>query len=313
MSGRLFRGIRDPKLVLITGAGAGIGRATAIRFAARGARVVVLDIDKAGADETVSKILGAGGVAEAHRLDVTDQDAWNLLAQNVFEHHGVPDVLINNAGIGVIAPFFRTTEQQWDRLMAVNVAGVTNGCRAVAPLMMTEQHGQIVNVASGAAFLPTPLFSAYATSKAQVRMFSECMRGELAPHGVGVSVVCPGGSATGIFGTANLSFDDANAEKIERMQAVADTLIQRYGSWIASPDGIAKGIVRAVTYNLGLVPVRPDAWFAELAGRFAPELVRVGSAQMGPKRVEALVRITGRLVPEQAIVAAESFAANAVR
>lgn len=316
MSGRLLRGIRDPKLVLITGAGSGIGRATALRFASMGARVIVTDVDVATAEESVAQIVCKGGDAVAHQLDVADDDAWNRLSDQVFEQHGVPDVLVNNAGIGVVGSFLEHSEELWDRALAVNFDGVVNGCRAIAPLMVQERHGQIVNVSSAASWVPAPFWPSYATAKAQVRMFSECLRGELASHQIGVSVVCPGGAATGIFGKTEivLSGLDADAERKARLQATAGTLIEKYGPWLGlHPDVMARGIVRAVRYNLGVLPVRPEAWLAEVASRVSPGAVRLATAQLRPNRLDAVIRAADRVLPAKVLDAAESIAAKAAR
>ena len=180
----------DSALVVVTGAGSGIGRATAHAFAARGARVVAADLSASAAEETAAAI-GDGAVAAT--VDVADPDAVADLARRVADEHGVPDVVVNNAGIGVAGPFADTTEDEWRRIVDVNLWGVIHGCRQFGALLREHgEGGHIVNVASAAAYLPSRVLPAYATTKAAVLMLSECLRAELADDGIGVTALCPG-------------------------------------------------------------------------------------------------------------------------
>lgn len=295
----MFRGIRNPRLVFITGAGSGIGRATALRFASMGATVIVTDIDFRTATGTVAQIHAAGGHAAAHHLDVVDETAWNRVADTVFEQHGVPEVLVNNAGYGVIAPFLEQTRAMWDRQLAVNLDGVVHGCRTIAPLMVTEGRGQIVNVASVASWMPAPFWPSYATSKVAVRMFSESLRGELAAHGIGVSCVCPGAVATNIVKNAQVMTSAFDGDDTRR-DAATDT-VQRLVSDLGpklgfGPDVIARGIVRATRYNLGVLPVRPEAWLLESCYRLSPALTGYLLGQATPARLNRLAALAAPLL-----------------
>ncbi|WP_165640393.1 SDR family NAD(P)-dependent oxidoreductase, partial [Mycobacteroides abscessus] len=113
----------QPQLVVVTGAGSGIGRATAIRFAKRGAHVVVSDMDLDSAHATTAMIQADGNTASAVQLDVTDPDQWETFARDVLADHGVADVLVNNAGIALGGPFLKLTPADWDRLLSVNLMG----------------------------------------------------------------------------------------------------------------------------------------------------------------------------------------------
>ncbi|QLY29555.1 SDR family NAD(P)-dependent oxidoreductase [Nocardia huaxiensis] len=303
----MFGGISDPRLVLVTGAGSGIGRATALRFAKHGATVLVSDIDEATAKQTAALIIERGGQAYATRLDVTDDTAWADYAVEVLDRHGVPDVLVNNAGIVVIGGFLDQSKRAWDHQMSVNLDGVINGCRAFAPLMADARRGQIVNVASVMAFSPSPLAPSYNVAKAGVRMFSECLRGELAPYRVGVSVVCPGAVATNI-GKGEITSDvGLPPDRVAGLQRGISELIVTLGPALGfGPDIIARGIVRAVRYNLAVLPVRPEAWAMFAAARLSPGLYRLALAQADPARVAALARFAARVIPDRVIRAFEA-------
>src|SRR5437870_2295659 len=120
---------RDPELAFLTGAGSGIGRATARRLGRQGVKVVVTDIDAASATATAEQIQADGGRAIAYELDVTDVAAYEELAEEIRAAHGVPDMVVNNAGIGVGGTFLSHSAEDWERVLDVNVLGVVHGCR----------------------------------------------------------------------------------------------------------------------------------------------------------------------------------------
>jgi NAD(P)-dependent dehydrogenase (short-subunit alcohol dehydrogenase family)/pimeloyl-ACP methyl ester carboxylesterase len=253
------------ELVVITGGGSGIGRATAVAFARTGAKVVVSDVDLAAAEETAGM---AGG--HAYQVDVRSEEAVRAWARQVADEHGVPDVVVNNAGIGHSGSFLSTSTQQWQRVLDVNLWGVVHGCRAFGELMVERgEGGHIVNLSSAAAYVPSKILSAYATSKAAVLMLSDCLRAELAPHAIGVSAICPGLVNTNI--TATATFSGVSAEEQSRKRARASRLYARRGF---GPEVVADEIVRAVRANRPVVPVTVEAKAARLASRVAPGLLR---------------------------------------
>ncbi|MFF2555186.1 SDR family NAD(P)-dependent oxidoreductase [Nocardia sp. NPDC058058] len=307
----MFRGASDPDSVLITGAGSGIGRATALRYAGMGARVIVTDINGDTAKHTADMIRDRGGRAEVYVLDVTDDDAWNVLARSVIEHHGLPDILINNAGFGIAGGFLEHSKADWDRQMAVNLGGVVNGCRAFAPFMAERGSGQIVNISSGLAYIPVAMVPSYCVSKAAVRMFSECLRSELAPKGVGVTVICPGAvGGTGLLSNGQLvsSLDGMAEENKTELQRVAGAFAEKYGPLLTSPDYIARGIVRAARHNWGVVPVRPESWLMFGLHRLSPGLLRSSAALLAPERVERGFALVSDRIPQRLIEFARSRA-----
>jgi NAD(P)-dependent dehydrogenase (short-subunit alcohol dehydrogenase family)/pimeloyl-ACP methyl ester carboxylesterase len=249
-------------LVVITGAGSGIGRATAVEFAAQGASVIVTDIDLPSAKETATAIGGT-----AYQLDVSDESAMLALAGRIASEHGVPDAVVNNAGIGVAGPFMSTSTKDWRRVLDINLLGVVHGCQAFGALMIdAAEGGHIVNIASAAAYTPTHTLPAYASSKAAVLMLSECLRAEIAPHGIGVSAICPGIVNTGIMRATTFVAGD--------QEALRDRAAKAYQRRNFPPSKVAAEIVAAVRDNRAVVPVTVEAKAGRLGSRFAPGIMR---------------------------------------
>ncbi|MFI9828408.1 SDR family oxidoreductase [Streptomyces sp. NPDC051913] len=259
------------RLVLVTGAGSGIGRATAYAFAESGARVIAVDRDTEGAARTaeMSRLLGAPE-AWAETVDVSDEQAMEKLADRVAAEYGVVDVLVNNAGIGLSGSFFDTTPEDWKKVLDVNLWGVIHGCRLFGKQMAERgQGGHIVNTASAAAYQPSKALPAYSTSKAAVLMLSECLRAELAGQDIGVSAICPGFVNTNITSTARFAGVDGAEEK-RRQKRTA----RLYGLRNYPPEKVADAILRAVVRNEAVVPVTPEARGAHLMSRFTPRALR---------------------------------------
>nr|WP_203616024.1 SDR family oxidoreductase [Streptomyces sp. SID13726] len=259
------------QLVLVTGAGSGIGRATAFAFAESGARVVAVDRDAESAARAaeLSRLLGAPS-AWAETVDVSDEQAMEKLADKVAAEYGVVDVLVNNAGIGLGGSFFDTTTEDWKRVLDVNLWGVIHGCRLFGRQMAERgQGGHIVNTASAAAYQPSKALSAYGTSKAAVLMLSESLRAELASQGIGVTAICPGIVNTNITATARFAGTDPDEEK-RRQKRTA----RLYGLRNYPPEKVADAILRSVIHNQAVVPVTPEARGAHLLSRFAPRALR---------------------------------------
>lgn len=263
----------EHQLLVITGAGSGIGRETAQAFAREGAEVVLTDIDLASAVKTANLIAAAGGKAHAYQLDVADENAVLAHAEEVLATHGVPDILVNNAGVGQAGRFLATSAEDFKRVLDVNLYGVVHGCRAFAPAMARRGiGGQIVNVASMAAYAPAKALSAYATSKSAVFMFSDCLRAELATAGVGVSTICPGVVRTNIIRNAVVSglSEPEAARLLSRMDRMYR--LRRFG-----PDKVAKRIVKAVKGKEQIVPVTIESHLQYRLSRLAPAMGRAGA------------------------------------
>ncbi|MFL4905497.1 SDR family oxidoreductase [Streptomyces sp. MMS24-I2-30] len=259
------------QLVLVTGAGSGIGRATAFAFAECGARVVSVDRDAEAAARTaeLSRVLGAPA-AWAETVDVCDEQAMEKLAAKVTAEYGVVDVLVNNAGIGLSGSFFATTSDDWRAVLDVNLWGVIHGCRLFGGRMAERgQGGHIVNIASAAAYQPSRVLPAYSTSKAAVLMLSECLRAELAGQDIGVTAICPGFVNTNITSTAR--FTGVDEEEQRRRQRRTARL---YGLRNYPPEKVAEAVLRSVVRDEAVVPVTAEARGAHLMSRFLPGVLR---------------------------------------
>jgi 2-hydroxycyclohexanecarboxyl-CoA dehydrogenase len=230
-------------VTLVTGAGSGIGAATARAFAAEGARVVAIDVDGEAAEKTARD---CGG--DFHAVDVTDRPAMDRLAATV----GPLDVLVNNAGVGLTGRFLETPADDWDWLLGVNLQGVVNGCRSFGPAMVARGGGHVVNVSSGLGYTPRGTESAYVTSKAAVLAFSRCLRADWHEAGVGVTAVCPGVIDTPIIDHTKFLGERGRPEHVERTKKVF-----RRGH---KPEKVAAAIVRAVQRDRSVVPVGIEAW-----------------------------------------------------
>jgi NAD(P)-dependent dehydrogenase (short-subunit alcohol dehydrogenase family)/pimeloyl-ACP methyl ester carboxylesterase len=269
----------EGKLVLITGAGSGIGQRTAIAFARRGADIVIADIAPEGASETQALCRAEGVEAHVEHLDVSDRAAMERFAAHVAARYGTPDVLVNNAGIGMAGPLLETSAEDWSRVLDVNVWGVIHGCRLFGKQMRERgEGGHIVNLSSAAAFMPSVILPAYATSKAAVLRISECLRAELAPHGVGVSAICPGVVDTPI--TSRTTFVGISSDEQEKRRASSRQL---YAKRAFPPDAVARAIVDAVARNRAVVSVSPEAQVFRWLYQLAPKLARaVGRLDVTP-------------------------------
>jgi NAD(P)-dependent dehydrogenase (short-subunit alcohol dehydrogenase family) len=191
---RVTRRLVD-RVCLVTGGGSGIGRATAIRFAAEGALVAVADIDHDPAVETArltGAVAGRPDAARAVALDVTDPASVEAAVAQVASTWGRIDVLFNNAGIAGVGTVEETSLEQWERVMAVNVRGVFLVARAVLPVMVAAGHGSIINMSSTIAEIGLARRASYAASKGAVLALTRQMQADYAQHGIRVNALLPG-------------------------------------------------------------------------------------------------------------------------
>ncbi|BCO36821.1 short chain dehydrogenase [Mycobacterium heckeshornense] len=260
------------KLALVTGAGGGIGRATALELARHGARaVVIVDRDLPAAEQTADAVRGLGAESAVYQADVSDDAAMNNVAAQVLSKHGVVDILVNNAGIGMAGRFLETTPQHWDTIIGINVRGVINGCRAFGSQMVERgQGGTIVNVASAAAFVPSKSMVAYGTTKAAVLALSESLRADLADEGITVTAVCPGFVNTNI--AKSTVYAGMTAEQQEQARQKADAAYRRRNY---PPEAVAKAIVKAVNSGPAVLPIAAESRVGYALRRISPSLLRL--------------------------------------
>ena len=243
------------KVAVVTGAAGGIGRAASVRFTQDGAKVAAVDIAGSPLDETVAAVANAGGEALAIEADVTDAADVAAYVRQAMDRFGRIDAFFNNAGIeGVRAPLWELGDDDFDRVIAVNLRGVFLGLKHVAPAMRANGGGAIVNTASIAGLTATPGIIAYGASKHAVVGMTKSAAAELAPE-IRVNAVCPGPIETRMMRSLERQFDPDNPEAVHDMFAQSIPL-GRYGepeevaalvSWLCSEDaGYISGAMHTI-------------------------------------------------------------------
>ena len=186
----------ENRVVFVTGAGRGIGKAIATRLASEGAKVAVADIDTVTAKSTAAAI---GDAAVGVRLDVTDSASARVAVAETEKHLGTIDVLVNNAGWDKVEPFLKSTEETWDKVLAINLRGPLNCVKAVLPGMVERGHGRIVSISSDAGRAGSSGEAVYSAAKAGIIGFSKTLAREVARNQINVNVVCPGPTNTALL------------------------------------------------------------------------------------------------------------------
>ncbi|BBX39129.1 short-chain dehydrogenase [Mycobacterium tuberculosis variant microti OV254] len=260
------------QLALVTGAGAGIGRATAVELARHGARkVIIVDRNMAAANETADAVRAACAEAAVYQADVSDEETMNILAAQVLNDHGVVDILVNNAGIGMAGRFLETSPQNWEDIIGVNLRGVIAGSRAFGAQMVERgAGGTIVNVSSASAYLPSKSMVAYSTTKAAVLAFSESLRADFADEGISVTAVCPGFVNSDI--AKNTIYAGMSGDEQERARAKAAASYRRRNY---TPEATAAAIVKAIKTGPAVVPIAAEARIGYAMRRISPSLIRL--------------------------------------
>jgi short-subunit dehydrogenase len=271
------------KVVVITGAGSGIGRALAVDIAGRGALLALSDVNEAGLAETVSLAKAAGAVeVRSDLLDVADRAAFQAYADEIVAHFDAVNVVINNAGVALSG---RVEHLDWDDIdwiMGIDFWGVVHGTKMFLPALIASGDGHIVNISSLFGLVSMPDQSFYNAAKYAVRGFSEALREEMLidGHPVAVTVVHPGGIKTAVARSARYSVKDDAAlsakffdEKLAKM----------------SPERAAQIIIGAILKDQARVLVGLDAHIIHTIGKLAgsryQDLVALGARRVMPKKI----------------------------
>jgi short-subunit dehydrogenase len=205
------------KVIVVTGAGSGMGRELALELARRGAKVAAVDMRAESLAETATLVTELGGEVSTHALDITDPKAVTALPSAVTKALGEPDGLINNAGI--IQPFVKINDLDFsaaERVMNVNFYGPLRLVKAFLPGFLKRPEAHILNVSSMGAYAPVPGQSIYGASKAALKLMTEGLRSELLDTSVGVTIVFPGATATNIAANSGMAVPAANSEEANR-------------------------------------------------------------------------------------------------
>jgi NAD(P)-dependent dehydrogenase (short-subunit alcohol dehydrogenase family) len=251
---------------LITGAASGIGRATALAAAARGAQLFLTDIQGDTLAAVVRDVERAGGIVRhAGVADVADHDAVAALAAEVHAAHGSMDVVMNIAGIATWGAVEQLEQHHWRRVIDVNLMGPIHVLECfVGPMVEAGRGGHVVNVSSAAGLFGLPLHAPYSASKFGLRGVSEVLRFDLRRHGIGVSLVCPGAVRTPLVGTVEIVGVDREDPRVAK-------LIARFERHAVSPERVAARIVEGVEQNRYMVFTSRDIQFGFWVQRkFAP-------------------------------------------
>lgn len=210
MTGRI-----SGKVCVVTGAGSGIGRATAVRLAAEGGHVMCADINAESAAATADEIVATGARAKSRQVDVADPRAVDAMIADAVESFGQLDVLVNNAGVNIPGVFHEVSDEVIDRTLNVNVKGQIYGCRAAIPHML-ERGGSIINISSVNGIVSEPFLAVYSASKGASVMLTKGVALDYAKRGIRCNVVCPGWVDTPI--------NYAHAEMMGGLQKIYDTI-----------------------------------------------------------------------------------------
>jgi NADP-dependent 3-hydroxy acid dehydrogenase YdfG len=276
----------DNKVVVITGAGSGIGRALALNLAARGSLLALSDIDEAGLAETVEAALAAGATnVRSDRLDVSDRVAFTAYAATVVEHFGRVNVVINNAGVALAGDLADLTYEDMDWIVGINFWGVVHGTKEFLPHLIASGDGHVVNLSSLFGLVSMPGQSAYNATKYAVRGLTEALREEMlvAGHRVGVTAVHPGGIKTAIARNARYSAQEDG----EASARLFDKKLAKM-----TPERAAEIIVKGILGNKARVLVGLDAHalhhLAKLTGSRYQDIVASASKKVVPPKVSVV-------------------------
>ena len=257
------------KRIFITGAGSGLGKALALRFAREGWRVAATDVKLESVEQTLKEVQAAGGSGFAMVCDVTSEESFAAVAARLGSEWGGVDVAINNAGVATKGTVEEASIEQWQWVLNINLLGCVRGSRAIIPLLKAQRSGHIVNIASFAGIANPPAMASYNAAKAAVISLSETLRHELEEDGIGVSVACPTFFKTNLIASSRESpggKDDAAAPQMEK---IVQRLMEK-SSFTA--ETVADLIFQAVRERRFLVLAQADDRRQVLIKRLSPEM-----------------------------------------
>ncbi|MGC1164561.1 MAG: SDR family oxidoreductase [Solirubrobacterales bacterium] len=258
----------------VTGAASGIGRATALAAARKGADLYLTDIDAEGLERAAAEIGRAGKVSHAQALDIRDHDAVAALAAEVHAAHGSMDVVMNVAGVSTWGTIDKLEHSDWQQMIDVNLVGPVSVLECfVPPMIAAGRGGHVVNVSSAAGLLGLPWHAAYSASKFGLRGVSEVLRFDLRRHGIGVSLVCPGGVRTPLVESVRIVGVDPENPRIRRLKA-------RFEKRAVSPEHVADKVLEGIEKDRYLVFTSPDIRVGYWAQRFCPPLYELAMRKM---------------------------------
>lgn len=250
------------RVAVVTGAGSGIGRATSEALARAGCHVAAVDIDAAALAATEASLGSLGVSVSSHVLDVANPKRMQALPEAVLAQHPTIDIVVNNAGVSVTAPFLEQSTADLEWIVGINLWGVIYGCKYFIPHLLRAPEGHIVNLSSVFGLIGLPGQSSYAMTKFAVRGFSESLRAELAPLNIGVTSVHPGAVRTNIVRSARMSGDGY------------EHLRQKTMDWFernaVSPEHAARLIVKGIQRNTARVLITPEAYLLDAIKRLFP-------------------------------------------
>jgi NAD(P)-dependent dehydrogenase (short-subunit alcohol dehydrogenase family) len=261
----------EHKIAIVTGGASGIGRALARELAARGAEVLLADVQIDAALGVAAEITASGGKAAAHYLDVSDGESVQRLVARVAAEKGRLDYMFNNAGIAVFGEFRDLATADWKRMLDINVNGVFAGTAAAYALMIRQGSGHIVNTASVADLIPSPGLTAYCASKHAVVGLSTSLRAEAAGYGVKVSAICPGFIRTPLFDSKSVGLP-----KESKSKAAAYRIAM-------APEECAARALDGVAKNKAIIAITGHARAMWALNRFFPGIMGAGCRRMAEK------------------------------
>jgi len=256
-----FRG----KVVVITGAGSGIGRATAFAFANEGANLVLVDKFQERLDEVKKEIEQKSVRVWRKQVDVSDKAQMEALGEFVIAQAGGVDILFNNAGVTVGAKIEDMSLDDWEWVIKTNLWGTIYGIHFFLRYMIKQRYGHIVNTSSIFGLASVPGQGAYAMTKFGIVGMSEALRAEVRKYNIGVSVICPGVINTRVVVDGRMKLREGSRANKERVANLYKTR-----GW--SPERVAKAVLKAVRKNKAVVPVGPEAWVQWFGKRISQNL-----------------------------------------